>query len=121
MVATYAPNKHWSFGAVFVYASGTPFTAPAYVGVLNKNIMIEYNEHNSNRLKPYMRLDLSVNYKWKTRLLKENGINLSLYNATSKSNELFYYIESNHEGAFAYSPVELVLNILPSISYFCKF
>ena len=121
MVGTYALDKHWSFGAVFVYASGTPFTAPAYVGLLNKNIMVEYNEHNSNRLKPYMRLDLSVNYKWKTRLLKENGINLSLYNTLSRSNDLFYYIKINSEGAFAYSSVKLALNILPSVSYFCKF
>lgn len=121
VVGTYTLNRHWSLGAVFVYASGTPFTAPAYVGMLNKNIMIEYHPHNSNRLKPYMRLDLSVNYKWKSRLFKENGVNLSFYNATSKTNEIFYYIETTREGSFAYQPVKFALNILPSVSYFCKF
>ena len=120
-VATYAANKHWSFGGVFVYASGTPFTAPAYVAMYDQNLLISYGEHNANRLKPYVRLDLSVNYKWHGRWIRENGINFSLYNATSKSNELFYYISTDNEGAFAYRPTKLQLRILPSLSYFCKF
>lgn len=120
-VATYAIGKHWSVGTVFVYASGTPFTAPAYLGLFNKNVLIQYGPHNGSRLKPYMRLDLSVNFKWKGRLLKENGINVSLYNATGRSNELFYYISTKSDGSFAYKPVKFVLNMLPSISYFCKF
>jgi len=120
-VATYAIGKHWSIGTVFVYASGTPFTAPAYLGLFNKNVLIQYGPHNGSRLKPYMRLDLSVNFKWKGRLLKENGINVSLYNATGRSNELFYYISTKSDGSFAYKPVKFVLNMLPSISYFCKF
>ena len=120
-VATYAVNKHWSFGGVFVYASGTPFTAPAYVAMYNQNLLISYGEHNANRLKPYVRLDLSVNYKWHGRWIRENGINFSLYNATSQSNELFYYISTDNEGAFAYRPTKLRLRILPSLSYFCKF
>ncbi len=120
-VATYSFNRHWSAGAVFVYASGTPFTAPAYLGLFNKNILIQYGEHNGSRLKPYLRLDLSVNYKWRGKLFKENGINLSLYNATGKGNELFYYIRTKSDGSFAYQPVNFVLHILPSISYFCKF
>ncbi|MBR1506138.1 MAG: TonB-dependent receptor [Prevotella sp.] len=120
-VATYSLNRHWSAGAVFVYASGTPFTAPAYLGLFNKNILIQYGPHNGNRLKPYMRLDLSVNYKWRGRLFKENGINLSLYGATAKRNELFYYIRTNEDGSFAYQPASFLIDVLPSISYFCKF
>ena len=120
-LATYRLGRHWSLGTVFVYASGTPFTAPAYVGLLNKNIMISYGPHHGCRLKPYCRLDLSVNYRWKGRFFKENGVNLSLYNATGRSNELFYYVSIYENGDFVYKPVKLALKILPSISYFCKF
>lgn len=120
-VATYALNSHWSVGGVFVYASGTPFTAPAYVAMYNKNLLITYGEHHANRLKPYVRLDLSVNYKWCGRWIPENGVNLSLYNATSKSNELFYYISTKDDGSFVYQASKLQLRIMPSVSYFCKF
>lgn len=120
-VVTYAPWKHWNFGATFVYASGTPFTAPHQLAFINGNILIEYGDHNANRLKPYSRLDLSVNYKWKTRLLREQGLNLSVYNALASKNELFYYIRSYESGAYAYQPVTFAIDILPSISYFCKF
>ena len=121
VVGTYTLSSHWSVGGVFVYASGTPFTAPAYVAMYNQNLLISYGEHNANRLKPYVRLDLSVNYKWRGRWMGENGINFSLYNATSKSNEIFYYISTDDEGSFAYRATKFQLRILPSVSYFCKF
>ena len=120
-VATYSLGRHWSFGATFVYASGTPFTAPRHLAFINGNLMIEYGDHNSNRLKPYHRLDLSVNYKWKSSFAHEQGLNLSVYNVTAHKNELFYYIRNYENGSFAYRPVSFALNILPSISYFCKF
>jgi hypothetical protein len=121
VVGTYTLNSHWSVGGVFVYASGTPFTAPAYVAMYNQNLLISYGEHNANRLKPYVRLDLSVNYKWRGRWIRENGINFSLYNATSKSNEIFYFISTDDDGSFAYKATKFQLRILPSVSYFCKF
>ena len=121
VVGTYSFNNHWSIGSVFVYASGTPFTAPAYVAMYNQNLLINYGEHNANRLKPYVRLDLSVNYKWRGRWIRENGINLSLYNATSRNNEIFYYVSTDEDGSFAYRATKFQLRILPSVSYFCKF
>lgn len=120
MVVTYSPTKHWDFGLTFVYASGTPFTAPVSVSFLNSNIITEYGDYNSSRLKPYLRLDLSANYKWKTKSGIEHGINLSLYNTTYSSNEFFYFIDINRDNQFAYRPVSFFLRVLPSISYFCK-
>jgi hypothetical protein len=64
---------------------------------------------------------LSVNYKWRGRWIRENGINLSLYNATSKNNEIFYYISTDSDGSFAYRATKFQLRILPSVSFFCKF
>lgn len=120
-VAICTLNPHWSLGATFVYASGTPFTAPESISLINRNLMIKYGEHNSSRLKPYCRTDFSVNYKWKNRWSRENGLNLSLYNAIAHRNELFYYIRHTDEGSFSYHPVSFMLDILPSVSYFCKF
>ncbi len=120
-VLTYELGKHWSFGATFVYASGTPYTAARYLALINGNIVASYGEHNASRLSPYCRLDLSVNYKWKPRFAKENGINLSFYNATGRDNALFYHISIHRDGRFSYQPQSFVVGILPSVSYFCKF
>lgn len=120
-VATYALGNHWSFGGTFVYASGTPFTAPLYFYLLNDNIISQFSEHNSHRLKPYCRLDLSINYKWQGRICRESGVNLSLYNALSHHNDLFHYLKVRSDGSFSYRPVTFVMDILPSISYYCKF
>lgn len=120
-VATYALKKHWSFGATFVYASGTPFTPPRYIGLINDNIIVVNGEHNERRLKPYTRLDFSVNYKWKGRRLHEQGVNLSVYNILARSNELYYYLSTKDGDKYAYKPVSFAVDILPSVSYFCKF
>lgn len=120
-VMTYERGKHWTIGSTFVYASGTPFTAADYLSLINGNIIAHYREHNANRLQPYCRLDLSVGYKWKPRFAKENGLNLSVYNATGRSNELFYCISAHDDGSFAYKSRSFIVNILPSISYYCKF
>lgn len=120
-VATYALKHHWSFGGTFVCASGTPFTAPLYFYLFNGNIVSQFDSHNSSRLKPYCRLDLSVNYKWRGLLCRENGLNLSLYNALGCKNELFYRLETNSRKEVAYRPISFIVKILPSISFFCKF
>lgn len=120
-VMTYILNKHWSFGGTYVFASGTPFTAPTHLAFINGNIMMEYGDHNGNRLKPYNRLDLSVNYKWHSRLFKEQGLNLSVYNLLMSKNELFYYIRTYESGAFSFQPARFAVDILPSISFFCSF
>lgn len=121
VVLGYNPMGHWTMGTTMVYASGTPFTAPVSLSLLNGNIITLYGEHNANRLRPYFRLDVSVNYTWKSRRLKQQGVNLSLYNTTCHQNDLFWRINTRYGGGFAYQPSAFVVDILPSISYFCKF
>lgn len=120
-VWTYSLGKHWDFGGTFVYASGTPYTAVDYLTVINGNIISHYEDFNRSRLNNYCRIDLSVNYKWKSRFAKECGVNLSLYNLSSRDNELFYYLSTHRDGKFSYQPKSFFVGILPSISYFCKF
>ncbi len=121
VVLGYSPTGHWTMGTTMVYASGTPFTAPVSLSLINGNIITQYGEHNANRLRPYFRLDASVNYTWKGRRLKQQGVNLSLYNTTCHQNDLFWRINTRYDGTFAYKPSSFVVDILPSISYFCKF
>lgn len=118
-VATYSLGKHWSFGGTFVCASGTPFTAAESIYILNNNLIIKYGEYNSSRLHPYIRLDISANYKWKGRKNLEHGFNVSLYNVTCRNNEIFYYLKVKE--TFAYHPVSFIKRALPSLSYIFNF
>lgn len=120
-VVTYNHNKKWNFGATVVYASGTPFTAPKSLALVNGYVVTQYCSHNGARLKPYFRTDLSANYRWKGKRLREQGINFSLYNATCHANNLFYHVKTTKDGKLGYKEVSFVMFALPSISYFCKF
>ena len=88
---------------------------------INGNIVSQYGPYNGNRIKPYFRLDASANYKWKSRRGMEKGINISLYNVTCRSNDLFYRVKFKQNKTFAYRPLSFFIPILPSVSYFCKF
>lgn len=119
-VVCYTPTKHWSISGTFVCASGTPFTAPKSFYILGNSIISQYAPHNSSRLKPYIRLDLSGSYIWHSKKTREQSINLSIYNATARANEIFYYI-SVQETSFSYRPISFFTKILPSLSYNIKF
>lgn len=120
-MATYALNKKWSFGATAVYATGTPFTAPKSIALVNGYVVTQYGSHNGARLKPYYRIDLSANYRWKGKRMREQGVNFSLYNATCHANNLFYHVKTTKDGKIGFKEVSFVKFLLPSISYFCKF
>lgn len=121
-VVSYSVGRHWSFGGTLVYASGTPLTPIEYVYLLNNNIVVKYGDYNSSRLRPYMRLDLSVNYKWMGKSKNEQGVNFSLYNATNRENELFRYMRMRKGNtSFYYTSRGFVRFALPSVSYYCKF
>lgn len=116
-VVTWNCNRHWSFGLAGAFASGTPFTAPSSVSVLNGNLIVDYGAHNANRLPAYFRLDLSANYQWSGKWIKRHALNFSLYNATNRSNHLFYSLKVRKNGDFYYGPTTFMLGLLPSLSY----
>lgn len=122
IVGTYQWSPRWSLGATFAFASGNPYTRPKYVYLLGERILAEYGEYNAERLKPYARLDLSLNYNFRKKGNVEKGINVSLYNATAHSNELFYDFSFNTDkGIYGYDPVCFVMKVLPSVSFYCRF
>ena len=119
-VATYKIGKRMELGATYVLASGVPFTRIKYAYMVSNNIVSEYGPYNGDRIKPYMRLDLSMNYDFKNSGDKRSGINFSLYNATMYNNILSYRIKV-YKGEVRYATFSFLMPILPSISYYYKF
>lgn len=119
-VATYRLNSHWSFGGTYVFASGTPFTAPRKFYLLNESIISVFGDHNANRLNPYMRLDVSVNYDFRQRHGRRSGINVSLYNVTMHDNDIYYRLKIYKE-RFAAKPFRFMLKVMPSVNYYYQF
>ncbi|MEE3416258.1 MAG: TonB-dependent receptor [Prevotella sp.] len=120
MVVTYKQNKRWDFGSTFVFASGTPFTAPSAFYYSNGNIISIFDEYNRNRLPGYLRLDLSANYYLKNEERVKSGINISLYNTLNCGNPLLYRLKL-YDNEYGYKRLTFVMNIMPSISFFYKF
>lgn len=119
-VATYRINRRVSLGSTYVLASGTPYTKVNYAYLMSGNLVTEYGPHNGSRVKPYMRLDLSVSYDFATKGKVRSGINFSLYNVTMHGNDLFYRIKV-YDNHVRYNAFKFLMPIMPSINYYCKF
>ena len=88
--------------------------------IINGRLLSEYGQRNANRLKPYVRLDLSANYYFNKSKDRESGINISVYNVLMHSNDLFYRLKF-YENKFGYRPFRFFGRMLHSINYFYKF
>lgn len=119
-VATYRINRRVSLGSTYVLASGTPYTKVNYAYLMSGNLVTEYGPHNGDRVKPYMRLDLSVSYDFATKGKVRSGINFSLYNVTMHGNDLFYRIKV-YDNHVRYNAFKFLMPIMPSVNYYCKF
>lgn len=111
----------FELGGTFVVASGVPFTAVNSYYIISERIIADYQAFNSSRLKPYLRLDLSANYNFKSIGKYQHGINFSIYNATARNNEYMNYLAFSDDGTYRYKPAYMIIPLIPSISYFCKF
>lgn len=119
-VVAYHINEKIDVSANFVYASGVPFTAPKQFYMVNGNLITEFGEHNANRLKSYIRLDLSFNYDLIRTKETCLGLNLSLYNAFWNSNHIYYSFKV-YKGQYAFRGVSFFTRMLPSVSCYYKF
>ena len=130
ITSSYSLSPKWNLSAVFVYASGSPFTLPSgRVSALNAGTIFEgnyfiYEGRNNVRLNPYHRLDLSLAYKNKWKFFKIPGeleCIFGIYNTYSRQNPYFVYflIEPRSNKPIA-NQVSL-LPIVPSLSFNFKF
>lgn len=120
LVAIWSARK-WDAGGSFVAASGTPFTAVESLYLAQNQLMCNFSDHNSARMRPYIRLDLSFNWYFHRNEKGENGINFSLYNATGRNNDIFYRLNLTEDRRFTYRSIYYKIAFLPSLSYFHKF
>lgn len=111
----------FELGGSFVLASGVPYTAVNSYYLIAEKIIADYQEFNSSRLAPYLRLDLSANYNFKSRSRYQHGINVSVFNATARKNQYMYYLAFTQDGTYSYKPAYIAIPVMPSISYYCKF
>ena len=88
--------------------------------LINGNILTEYGEHNSSRLRDYIRLDLSANYDIIKKDGSTLGANLSLYNALFRNNELYYGVKQKGD-SFRFQCTSFITTALPSVSIYYKF
>lgn len=119
VVGSYKWRK-WNFAGTFVFSSGRPFTAPESFYITSGNIISKNGEHNGCRMRPYIRLDLSVNRIIIKRDNMESSINFSLYNVLARENEVMWSLHIN-DSKFGFRPLAFYLKLLPSISYNHKF
>ncbi len=140
VIATYDLTKRWSFGAAFVYATGSSLTLPIARYYFENNIITEFGDRNWFRMPAYHRADISVTYNGKeyttvvdpdtgkeTKKKKRfvHGFNFSIYNVYNRANPYFIYLED--EGNLTQGTLDLaafqvsLFPILPSITWNFKF
>jgi len=112
--------KQFDFGANFVLASGTPYTRIKSLYLIQDAVLADFDDFNGARLASYHKLDITATYNFKTKGDFEHGINLSIYNATCKNNQIGYRVKMLEDNTILYGPAKLFFNILPTINYFIK-
>lgn len=132
----YQFNERWTFGGVFVYATGNSITLPYTKYFVEGNLLVEYGPRNSYRMIPYHRADISATwYSKKTKKVKDietgkmieipkrftHNWNFSIYNLYNRANPYFIYFDS--EGDFTQGTLDVgafqvsLFPILPSVTW----
>lgn len=119
-------NDKFDMGLTWVFGSGNSFTAPIGNMLLPSNFDPDfpasyqiYSDRNSQRMPNYHRLDLGLNFHKKTKWGQRTW-NFSIYNAYSRLNPFFLYINEDFNGNKEVRQVSL-FPIIPSIAYIFKF
>lgn len=89
------PARNWSLGAMFVLASGAPYSEVVNAYYLNGHVIYEYGPHNGATMPLYHRLDLSCSYYIIKSMTRELSVNLSLYNVYAHKNVQFILASGN--------------------------
>jgi len=112
----------WDVGGNFIMGSGNPYTPAKNLYVLANTLVIYYDEYNSANLPMYLRLDLSATYNLPKHGRWDHNINVSLFNATAHENYTLGYIRADEEKmTIRYKLAKLIVPVIPSISYTCRF
>lgn len=134
VVVNHEFSERFDIGLTWVYGSGNTFTAPVANYNLNDGSGLggnpggfwgypseyqRYTDRNDLRLPAYHRLDLGFNFHKKTRWGQRTW-NISIYNAYSRNNPFFLYIQEDYNGEKSVKQVSL-FPIIPAFAYIFKF
>lgn len=142
VVTIYEISPKVTFSAAWVYGTGNAITLPTgqftpmehdpfetVRPVMDDrptyfSTVTDYGEVNSFRMKPYHRLDFAFQFiKQKTRYVRTWEV--GLYNAYSRKNPFFYFLEEdyNYNSSTAITKLKQVsiFPIIPSVTYSVKF
>ena len=109
--------KRWNVSAMFVVASGLPYTEAKEAYFMNGKMICLYSTYNGAHMSPYHRLDLSCSCDIIKTKEHEFGINVSLYNTYAQKNAQFVVYRTD------FKPIvgSTMSTIIPSISLYGKF
>ncbi|NTW23941.1 MAG: TonB-dependent receptor, partial [Lentimicrobium sp.] len=143
LVLIYTINDRTTLSGTWVYGTGNAITLPLgeyqasqhqpFAEIDNMfgsnpwyyaNNVTDYGEVNSFRMKAYHRLDLAIQFH-KAKKHFERTWEIGLYNAYSRKNPYFYFVESEFEFESQQVVSKLkqvsIFPIIPSITYNIKF
>lgn len=109
--------KRWNISAMFVLATGIPYTKAEEAYILNGKMICQYSTYNGAHLPLYHRLDLSCSCDIIKTPEHEFGINLSLYNTYAHKNSQFIIYRKTLTPIYGTS----LSTIIPSISLYGTF
>ena len=141
LVTIYEISPKVTFSATWVYGTGNAITLPIGEFVASEhdpfesirppansfynyyNTVTDYGEVNSFRMKPYHRLDLAFQFI-KQKKTHERTWEIGLYNAYSRKNPFFYFLEEmydNNNTVTTKLKQVSIFPIIPSVTYSVKF
>ena len=109
--------KRWHIGAMFVLATGLPYTEAEEAYMLNGKMVCHYSTYNGAHMPLYHRLDLSGSCDIIKTPEHELGINISLYNTYAHKNAQFVTYRGDLKPIYGTT----FSTIIPSISIYGKF
>ena len=81
--------------ALWVFQSGNTMTVPLGYYLYMGSVVTEWSDRNAYRVKPYHRLDLSIDWTIKKTSKFETGLNLSVYNVYNRQNPFLVFFETS--------------------------
>ena len=119
IVAGYELTRRWSFGANWVYVSGTPVTYPTGKYMIEGSYVPYYSGRNEYRYPAYHRLDLSATVQLSKPGSKfQSELNFSLYNAYGRKNPwTVIFRQDKEQPDLTYAEKMYLFTFIPSITW----
>lgn len=119
IVANYELSSRWSFGANWVFASGTPVTYPTGKYLIEGSYVPIYSGRNEYRYPAYHRLDVSATVKLSKPDSKiKSELNFSLYNAYGRKNPwMITFGQDAEQPNVSYAERIYLFTFVPSITW----